>query len=76
MTAGKLTEVKVGQQAKIIKLLAEGTLRKRFLDMGIVPGAQIKVERVAPFGDPVEIMIRGYALSLRKEEAALVAVEI
>ncbi len=76
MATEKLTEVKIGQKAKIVKLLAEGSLKKRLLDMGLVPGVQVKVERVAPFGDPVELVLRGYALSLRKEEAALVAVEI
>jgi Fe2+ transport system protein FeoA len=72
----KLGDVSSGQKAKVVKVGGEGPLKKRLLDMGIIPGCSVKVERVAPLGDPVEITVRGYALSLRKEEAAVVMVEI
>lgn len=75
MEIGSLTEVLIGQKVKIIKLNGDGALKKRLLDMGLTPGVSLKVERVAPFGGPVELTVRGYALSLRKEEAALIMVE-
>ncbi len=76
MKTVKLVEVASGQKARVVKVGGEVSLRKRLLDMGIIPGCSVKVERVAPLGDPVEITVRGYALSLRKEEAAVVMVEI
>jgi DtxR family Mn-dependent transcriptional regulator len=64
-----LKELKPGEKGKVIKIKGKGNLKKRLLDMGIVPGAEIKLEKVAPLGDPVDILIKGYHLSLRKDEA-------
>ncbi len=72
----KLGDVSSGQKAKVVKVGGDISLRKRLLDMGIIPGCSVKVERVAPLGDPVEITVRGYSLSLRKEEAGVIAVEL
>jgi DtxR family Mn-dependent transcriptional regulator len=70
-----LNQLQVGQRAKLIKVGGLGELRKRLIDMGMVPGAVVGVERVAPFGDPIDVKLRGYHLSLRKDEAQLVSVE-
>ena len=71
-----LSELKPGQRGRITKISAKGSVRRRILDMGVVRGADIEMERVAPFGDPIEVKIKGYHLSLRKEEAANIYVEI
>lgn len=71
-----LNELKVKQRGKIVALKGSGSIHKRLLDMGLVKGTIIEVERVAPLGDPVEIKIKGYNLSLRKEEAKSVIVEV
>lgn len=65
-----------GQSAVIVSIGGNGALRRRFAEMGIIKGENIQVERVAPLGDPVCYRIKGYALSLRKEEAALIAVTL
>lgn len=65
-----------GQRAVVVRLAGERTLRRRLLDMGLVPGEALTLSAVAPLGDPVEITLKGYRLSLRKEEARLVAVEL
>jgi DtxR family Mn-dependent transcriptional regulator len=70
-----LSLLKIGQRAKLVRIGGKGELHKRLIDMGLAPGAVLGVERVAPFGDPIEIKLRGYHLSLRKEEAALITVE-
>jgi len=70
-----LSHLKIGQRAKLVRVGGRGELHKRLVDMGLVPGAILGVERVAPLGDPVDIKLRGYHLSLRKEEAALITVE-
>lgn len=72
----KLNEVSVGENCIVRKVEGDGKYRRRLFDMGITPGASIFVRKVAPFGDPVEITIRGYELSLRKEEGKLVTVEV
>jgi Fe2+ transport system protein FeoA len=72
----KLGDVFSGQKAKVVKVGGDVSLRKRLLDMGIIPGCSVKVERVAPLGDPVEITVRGYSLSLRKKEAGVITVEL
>ncbi|MDI7260067.1 MAG: DtxR family transcriptional regulator [Thermodesulfobacteriota bacterium] len=64
-----LKDLKPGERGKVIKIKGKGELKKRLLDMGIVPGAEIKLEKVAPLGDPIDILIKGYHLSLRKDEA-------
>lgn len=76
MANKSLRELKPGQKGKIARVIGRGATHRRILDMGVVPGAEIEVERVAPLGDPIEIKIKGYHLSLRKEEAANIYVNI
>jgi len=71
-----LNQLKIGQRARLVRIAGRGELRKRLVDMGLVPGAVVAVERVAPLGDPIDIKLRGYHLSLRKDEAALITVEV
>lgn len=75
MNGVTLKELKPGEKGEILKLRGEGPLKRRLLDMGIVPGETVEVIRVAPLGDPVEVKVKGYRLSLRKEEAESVIVE-
>ena len=70
-----LRELKPGEKGKVIKISGTGALHRRILDMGIVKGSEIVMERVAPLGDPIEIKIKGYHLSLRKDEAANIYVD-
>ena len=70
-----LCELKPGRKGKIAKIFGSGSIRRRIMDMGLVKGAEIEVERVAPMGDPLEVKIKGYHLSLRKDEAAKIYVE-
>ena len=70
-----LREAKVGSTVKVVKLNGEGPVKRRIMDMGITKGTEIYIRKVAPLGDPVEITIRGYELSLRKEDAQLVDIE-
>lgn len=70
-----LKQVKIGGTAKVIKVHGEGALKRRIMDMGITKGIEIKVRKVAPLGDPLEITVRGYELSLRKEDAEMIEVE-
>lgn len=70
-----LKDVKCGQRAQVVKLTGTGAVRRRIMDMGITKGTEIFVRKVAPLGDPVEVNVRGYELSLRKEDAALIEVE-
>ncbi|HDN79390.1 MAG TPA: ferrous iron transport protein A [Chloroflexi bacterium] len=71
-----LSELKPGQRGKVVKVAGKGVMHRRILDMGIVPGVEIKVERVAPLGDPVDFKVLGYHLSLRREEAENVYIEV
>lgn len=71
-----LSDLKPGQKGKITKVTGKGAVRRRILDMGVIPGSEIKVERVAPLGDPIEVRIRGYRLSFRKNEAANIYLEV
>ena len=64
-----LKDLAPGEKAIVSKLVGAGSIRRRIIDMGIVPGAEIEMERYAPLGDPIEIKLKGYHLSLRKEEA-------
>lgn len=64
-----LRELKPGQQGKVASIGTTGPLKRRLMDMGITPGVEIKVVKVAPLGDPLEVTVRGYELSLRKDEA-------
>ena len=70
-----LRNIAVGETAKVKRLHGEGALKRRILDMGITKGSQIYVRKVAPLGDPVEITIRGYELSLRKDDADCIEME-
>ena len=70
-----LKDAKVGQTVTVSKLVGEGALRRRIMDMGITKGTQIYIRKVAPLGDPVEITVRGYELSIRKADADWIEVE-
>ena len=67
-----LREVKTGQTVTVEKLLGEGAVKRRIMDMGITKGTEIYVRKVAPLGDPVEVTVRGYELSIRKADAELI----
>ena len=70
-----LRNIAVGETAKVKRLHGEGALKRRIMDMGITKGSQVYVRKVAPLGDPVEITIRGYELSLRKDDADCIELE-
>ncbi len=70
-----LKEVKVGETVKVTKLSGEGAVKRRIMDMGITKGVEIYVRKVAPLGDPIEVTVRGYELSLRKADAQMIEVE-
>ena len=70
-----LKDVKVGSTVKVVKLTGEGPVKRRIMDMGITKGVEIYVRKVAPLGDPMELKIRGYELSVRKADAEMVEVE-
>ena len=72
----RLNQVSIGDTVIVKRVEGEGKYRRRLLDMGITPGTSIYVRKVAPLGDPTEITIRGYELSLRKEEGKLITVEV
>ena len=71
-----LKEAKIGCCVKVIKLRGEGAIKRRIMDMGITKGVKITVRKVAPLGDPLEITVRGYELSLRKADAEMIDVEL
>jgi len=75
MTRYALSELKPKERGTIVKVGGDGPVHRRILDMGVVPGTEVEVVKVAPLGDPVELLIRGYHLSLRKEEAREILVE-
>ena len=70
-----LNELKVGETAKIARLNGEGAVKRRMMDMGLTKGTEVAVRKVAPLGDPIELTVRGYELSIRKDEAAKVEVQ-
>ena len=70
-----LKEVKVGGDACVVKLHGAGAIKRRIMDMGITKGVQVHVRKVAPLGDPIEVTVRGYELSIRKADAAMIEVE-
>lgn len=70
-----LKDVKVGQTAKVVKMYGEGAVKRRLMDMGITKGVEIYVRKVAPLGDPIEVTVRGYELSLRKADAETIEIE-
>ena len=69
-----LSEIKIGQSAKVVKLYGEGAVRRRIMDMGITKGTAIKIRKTAPLGDPIEVTVRGYELTLRKADAEMIEV--
>ena len=70
-----LRQVKVGQTVKVVKLHGEGAVKRRIMDMGLTRGVEVSVRKVAPLGDPIELTVRGYELSLRKADAEMIEVE-
>ncbi|MBE6794572.1 MAG: ferrous iron transport protein A [Ruminococcaceae bacterium] len=70
-----LKDVKIGHKANVIKVHGEGPVRRRIMDMGITKGVEVYIRKVAPLGDPIELNLRGYALSLRKADAEMIEVE-
>jgi len=76
MVTKLLSELKPKEKGKVVKVGGKGGVYRRILDMGVVSGTLVEVQRVAPMGDPIEIRVKGYNLTLRKEEAANIQVEI
>ena len=70
-----LRQAKVGDTVKVVKLHGEGAVKRRIMDMGITKGTEVYIRKVAPLGDPVEVNVRGYELSLRKVDADMIEVE-
>jgi len=75
MTTATLKDLKPGQKGKVLRIKARGEMNKRIVEMGITPGSVVEMERVAPLGDPVDIKVKGYHLSLRKDEAGGIEIE-
>lgn len=71
-----LCDFTVGERGKIVKIVGEGKIRRRLFDMGVTPQAEVVMRKKAPLGDPIEVNLRGYELTLRKVEAACVEVEV
>ena len=70
-----LKDVSIGETVKVVKLHGEGAIKRRIMDMGLTKGVEVYVRKVAPLGDPVEVTVRGYELSIRKADAEMVEVE-
>lgn len=70
-----LKEVKVGETVKVVKLNGEGAVKRRIMDMGITKGVELYLRKVAPLGDPMEVTVRGYEMSIRKADAEMISVE-
>lgn len=70
-----LRDVKIGDTAKILRIHGEGAIKRRIMDMGLTKGVSVSVRKVAPLGDPIELTVRGYELSLRKADAGMIEVE-
>lgn len=70
-----LTELRPGQRGKILKIQAPGVIKRRLMDMGVIVGESVYVEKIAPFGDPIEIRVKNYSLSLRRSESDKIQVE-
>lgn len=70
-----LRQAKIGDTVKIVKLHGKGAVKRRIMDMGITKGVEVHIRKVAPLGDPIEVMVRGYELSLRKSDAEMIEVE-
>ena len=70
-----LRQAKIGDTVKVVKLHGEGTVKRRIMDMGITKGVEVHIRKTAPLGDPIEVTVRGYELSLRKADAEMIEVE-
>lgn len=70
-----LSDVKIGQSAVVVRVHGEGAVRRRIMDMGITKGVKVFVRKVAPMGDPLELTVRGYELSLRRQDCTMIEVE-
>ena len=70
-----LRQVKVGETVKVVKLHGEGAVKRRIMDMGLTKGTEVHIRKVAPLGDPVEVSVRGYELSIRKADAEMIEIE-
>ena len=70
-----LNQIKVGHSAKIVRLNGEGAVKRRIMDMGLTKGGEVFVRKLAPLGDPIEVTVRGYELSLRKADAQMIEVQ-
>lgn len=70
-----LREAKVGDTVRVVKLHGEGAVKRRIMDMGLTKGVDVQVRKVAPLGDPIEVTVRGYELSIRKADAEMIEVE-
>ena len=70
-----LMQAKIGETVKVVKLHGEGAIKRRIMDMGITRGTEIYIRKVAPLGDPIEVTVRGYELSLRKADADMIEIE-
>ena len=70
-----LRQAKIGDTVKVVKLHGEGAVKRRIMDMGITKGVEVNIRKVAPLGDPIEITVRGYELSIRKADAEMIEVE-
>ena len=70
-----LREARIGETVRVVKLRGEGAVKRRIMDMGITKGVEVYVRKVAPLGDPVEVTVRGYELSLRKADAEMIEIE-
>ena len=70
-----LRDAKIGETVKVVKLHGEGAVKRRIMDMGLTKGVEVYIRKVAPLGDPIEVTVRGYELSLRKEDDGMIEVE-
>lgn len=70
-----LKEAKIGETVRVVKIHGEGAIKRRIMDMGLTKGVEVYIRKVAPLGDPIEVTVRGYELSLRKADAEQIAVE-
>lgn len=71
-----LKESKVGDTVRVVKLHGEGAVKRRIMDMGLTKGVEVQIRKVAPLGDPIEVTVRGYELSIRKADAEMIEVEV
>ena len=70
-----LKQAKIGETVKVVKLHGEGAVKRRIMDMGITRGVEVYIRKVAPLGDPIEVTVRGYEMSLRKADAEMIEIE-